>query len=129
MPLFETSNHCFIFKNKEHDMTGIVPLKVESLKLHFYIVYYNFSSLRTSLFYKLSMSRMCNRIHHTLKQSLEKKIIRVFILPVQSVPITTKFESSNPVNQQTTKLSNIILKFHNKTIYGQWTSKSTWSHN
>ena len=56
------------------------------------------------------MSRMCNRIHHTLKQSLEKKIIRIFILPVQSVPITTKFASSNPAHGEVYSIQLVVIR-------------------
>jgi hypothetical protein len=37
--IIETSNHCFLLKNKGNDITGIVQLKVKSLKLHGYIIY------------------------------------------------------------------------------------------
>ena len=66
--IIETSNHCFILKDKENDMTGIAQLKVESLKLHFYIVYYNFSSLRTSLFYKLSRQEIKRKYYYLCLQ-------------------------------------------------------------
>ena len=62
--IIETSNHCFLLKNKENDMTGIVQLKVKSLKLHGYAIYYNFSSLRTSLFYKLSRQEIIRKYYY-----------------------------------------------------------------
>jgi hypothetical protein len=43
--IIETSNHCFLIKNKENDMSGIVQLKVKSLKLHGYIIYYKHKTL------------------------------------------------------------------------------------
>jgi hypothetical protein len=37
--VFETSSHCFLIKNKDNDMTGIVQLKVKSLKAQGHIIY------------------------------------------------------------------------------------------
>ena len=37
--IIETSSHCFYFLNKDNDMTGIVHLKVKSLKLQGHIIY------------------------------------------------------------------------------------------
>ena len=64
--IIETSNHCFLIKNKENDMSGIVQLKVKSLKLHGYIIYYNFSSLRTSLFYELSQQEIKRKYYYNI---------------------------------------------------------------
>ena len=66
--IIETSNHSFILKNKENDMTGIVQLKDKSLKLHGYIIYYNFSSLKTSLFYKLSRQEIKRKYYYLCLQ-------------------------------------------------------------
>ena len=58
-------------------MTGIVQLKVKSLKLQDYIIYYNFSFLRTNLFYKLT------------RQEIKRKYYYAYPPPLQPQPLPT----------------------------------------